>query len=73
MMLYKNTKAFVRLRDGDIDFFDIVVGVWHADKLILYFFILLADCILSTLIDPIKENGFIPKKKQEADDIQPKH
>ena len=28
-MLYKNTKAIVRLLDCDTDFFDIIAGVLH--------------------------------------------
>ena len=33
MMLYKNTKVKVRSPDGDIDFFDIVIGVLQEDTL----------------------------------------
>ena len=41
MMLYKNTK--VRSSDGDTDYFDIVAGVLHGDKLTLYVFIIYLD------------------------------
>ncbi len=31
MMFYKNTKANIRLHDGDIDFFDIVAGIFQGN------------------------------------------
>ena len=31
MMLYRNTKVKVRTPDGDIDYFDIVVGVLQGE------------------------------------------
>ena len=38
MMVYRNTKVKVRSPDGDIDYFDIVVGVLQGDTLDLYLF-----------------------------------
>ena len=35
MMLYKNTKTIVHSPDADIDFFDIVPGIFQGDKLSL--------------------------------------
>ena len=40
MMLYKNSKAIVRLSDGDTDIFDIVTGVLQRDTLVSYKFII---------------------------------
>ena len=37
MMLFKNTKALVRLPDWDTDFFDTVAGVLQGDTLAPYF------------------------------------
>ena len=68
MMLNKNTKPMVCSPDGDIDFFNIVIGVLRGDTLGPYLFILCLDYILWTSIDLIKENDYI-KKKQEPDDI----
>ena len=68
MMLYKNTKAMVCSPDGDIDFFDIVIGVLQGDILVPHLFIIHLDYVLQMSIDLMKENGFT-LKKQEADDI----
>ena len=62
MMLYTNIKAKVRSPDGNTDFFDIVAGVLRGDTFALYLFIIYLDNILRTSIDPMKENGFTPKK-----------
>ena len=62
MILYKNTEIKIRSPDGDIDFFDIVVGVLHRDTLDPYLFIICLDYALRMSIDLIKENGFTLKK-----------
>ena len=48
--------------DGDTDFFDIVAGVLHGNTLAPYLFIICLDSVLQTVIDLMKENGFILKK-----------
>ena len=53
-MLYRNTKV----KDGDTDYFDIVVGVLQEDTLAPYLFIICLDYVLRTSIDKMKENGF---------------
>ena len=63
--LQKNTKAMVRSPDRDI-----VTSVLQGYILEPYLFILCLDYVLQTPIDLIKENRFIQKKKQEADDTQ---
>ena len=61
-MLYKNMKATVHSPDGDTNFFNIVAGVLQGDTLASYLFIVSLDSILQTLIDLIKENGFLLKR-----------
>ena len=55
-------KAMVCSRDGETNFFDIVVVVLLGDTLMLYLFIICLDFVLRTSIDVIKENGFALKK-----------
>ena len=43
MMLYKNMKGMVHLTDGNINFFNIVIGVLQRDTFALYLFILCID------------------------------
>ena len=62
MMQYKNMKVNVCSLDGDIDFFEIIVGVLQGDTLPPYLFIIYLDYVLQTLIDLIKENGFTLEK-----------
>ena len=57
-ILYRNTKVKVRSLDGDIEHFDIVVGLLQADTLAPYLFIICLDYVLRTSIDKIRENGF---------------
>ena len=64
MMLYRNTKVNVRLPDGVTGLFDIIAEVLQRDTLAPYLFIIHLNCLLWTLIDIIKENGFILKKKE---------
>ena len=64
MMLYKNTKAMVCSPDGDANFFDIVAGILLGDALAKYLFIICLDYVLKTLIDLLKENGFMVKTAQ---------
>ena len=64
MMLYKNTKVKVCLRDGDTDYFDIVAGVLQGDRLTPYLFIIGLDYVLRTSIDLMKENGFTLAKER---------
>ena len=56
--LYENTKAIVRLPDGDTDYFDIVTGVLKGDTFDSYLFIIRLHNELRTSIDLMKENGF---------------
>ena len=58
MMLDRNPKVKVRSPDGDIDYFDIVVGALQGDMLAPYLFIICLDYVLRSSIDKIKENGF---------------
>ena len=64
MILYRNTKVKVHSPDGDIDYFDIAVGVLQGDTLAPYLFIICLDYVLRTSIDKIKENGFELTKKR---------
>ena len=68
MTVYKNTKAIVRLLNGDTEFFDIVTGVIQGGTLAAYMFILCPFYVLQASVDLIKENGFT-LKKQEVDDM----
>ena len=58
MMPYRNTKIKVCSLDGDIDNFDIVVGLQQRDTLEPYLFIIYLDYVLRTSIDKMKNNGF---------------
>ena len=58
LILYKNTTVNVRSADGDIDFYDIVVGVPQGDMLAPYMVITCLDYVLQTSIDLQKENSF---------------
>ena len=60
IILYRNTEVKVRSPDGDTDYFDIVAG----DTLAPYLFIICIDYVLKTLMDQIKENGFVLTKKR---------
>ena len=51
MILYKNTKVKVHSQDGDINYFDIVVGVLQVDTLAPHLFIICLDYVLRTSID----------------------
>ena len=62
MMIIKNMKVKVRSVDEDTDLFDIVAGVLQRDILAPYLFIICQDYVLRTLIDLMKEKGFILKK-----------
>ena len=50
--------------DGDTEYFDIVAGVLQGDTLAPYLFIICLDNVLRTLIDKIRENGFVLKNKR---------
>ena len=63
-ILYRNTKVKVRSLDGDTEYFDIVAGVLQGDTLVPYLFIICLDYVLRTLIDNIRENGFVLTKKR---------
>ena len=58
MMLYKNTNVKVRSKDGDTDYFDMVVGVLQWDTLAPYLLIICLDYMLRTSIEIMKDNGF---------------
>ena len=63
MMHYKNTKAMVHSSDGDIDFFDIVNGVFaRRYTKTTFLFITCLDCIQWMSIDLMKENSLTLKK-----------
>ena len=64
MMLNINTKVKVRSPDGDIDYFDILVGVLQGDTLAPYLFIIYPENVLRTSMDKIKENGFKRTKER---------
>ena len=64
MILYRNTKVKVRSPDGDTEYFNIVAGVLQGDMLAPYLFIICLDYVLRTLIDNIRENGFVLTKKR---------
>ena len=63
-ILYRNTKVKIRSPDGDTEYFDIVAGVLQGDTLAPYLFIICLDYVLRTLIDKIRENGFVLTKKR---------
>ena len=69
MMLNKNTKAKIRLPDGDIDHFDIAAGMLQGDTLAPYRLIICLDYVLRTSIDLMKENYF--KLAKERSKIYP--
>ena len=71
MMLYRNTKVNVRLPDGVTGLFDIIAEVLQRDTLAPYLFIIDLNYLRWTLIDIIKENGFILKKKKVKDQTIP--
>ena len=49
IIMYKNTRAFVRPPDGDTEFFDIIAGVLQGDTLAPYLFIIVLDYVLRNL------------------------
>ena len=63
-ILYRNTKVKVRSPDGDTEYFDIVAGVQQGDTLAPYLFIICLDSVNRTLIDNIRENGFVLTRKR---------
>ena len=62
IMRHKNTKVKVCSTVGNTEFFDIIAGVLRRDTLPLYLFIICLYNVLQTLIDILKENGFILAK-----------
>ena len=62
MIMYKNTRAFVRSPDGDTEFFDIIAGVSQEDTLAPYLFIIVLDYVLRNL-DQNKNLGFTLRKQ----------
>ena len=57
MIMYKNTRAFVRSPDGDTEIFDIIAGVSQEGTLAPYLFIIVLDYVLRNL-DQNKNLGF---------------
>ena len=57
MILHKNTRAKVRSPDGDIDFFDILAGIFQGDTLAPFIFVICLDYVLRTSVDKIKHLG----------------
>ena len=49
MIMYKNTKAFVRSPDGDTEFFVIIAAVLQGDTLTPHLFIKVLDYVLRNL------------------------
>ena len=66
MMLYRNTKVKVCSPDRDTDCFGIFAGVLQGDTLALYLFMICLGYVFQTLIDLIKENSFMLKKKARS-------
>ena len=62
IIMYKNTRAFVRPPDGDTEFFDIIAGVLQGDTLAPYLFIIVLDYILRN-VDESKNLGFTLRKQ----------
>ena len=62
MIMYKNTRAFVRSPDGDTEFFDSIAGVLQGDTLAPYLFIIVLDYVLRNL-DQNKNLGFTLRKQ----------
>ena len=62
IIMYKNTRAFVRPPDGDTEFFDIIAGVLQGDTLAPYLFIIVLDYVLRNL-DQNKNLGFTLRKQ----------
>ena len=66
-LLYKNSKASVRLPNDNTDLFDFVNGVSQVDTLALYVFIIYRDYVQRTSIVLIK-NG-VTLKRNEVNNI----
>ena len=62
MIMYKNTRAFVRSPDCDTEFFDIIAGVLQGDTLAPYLFIIVLDYVLRNL-DQNKNLSFTLRKQ----------
>ena len=62
MIMYKNTRTFVRSPDGDTEFFDIIAAVLQGDTLAPYLFIIVIDYVLRNL-DQNKNLGFTLRKQ----------
>ena len=57
MMLYKKTKIKVHSLNRDTDYFDILAGVLHGEKLAPCLFIICLDYVLRMSIDLMEENS----------------
>ena len=55
-------KVEVHSPDENTDFSDITAGIPQGDILALYLLIICLDCVLQTLIDRMKRNGFTLKE-----------
>ena len=64
-MLFKNMRATVCSTNGDINFFEMVVGVLQGHTLTPYLFVICFEYVLQMLIDLMKENDFILKKDKQ--------
>ena len=51
----------------ETDFLDIIAGILEGDTLAPYLFIICLDYILQTLIDLMKENGFLLARQEAGD------
>ena len=58
MILYRNSRAYVRSPDGDTQFFSIRAGVLQGDTLAPFLFVIALDYVLRTSIDGNTDLGF---------------
>ena len=57
MVLYRNTKSFVRFPDGETEFLDILAEVLQGDTLTPFLFIICLDYVLTISVDKCNEYG----------------
>ena len=67
MMLYKNTKAIVRLPTGDTNFFYIFAGVFEGDTRVVFLLMICSDYVLRMSKDLMKENCLTLKKMRSRE------
>ena len=57
MVLYRNTKSFVRFPNGETEFLDILAEVLQGDTLTQFLFIICLDYVLTISVDKCNEYG----------------